>query len=36
MHDALLPVGMLEFTTKLTLVNLELKFKFHNNKVYFI
>ena len=36
MHDAPLPIGMLEFTSKLTFVSLELKFKFHSNKIYFI
>ena len=36
MHDAPLPTKRLEFTTKLILVNLELKFKFYNIQVYFL
>ena len=35
MCDAPLPIRRSEFTTKLTLVNLELKFKFHSIKVFF-
>ena len=35
MCDAPLPIGRLEFTTKLTLVDLELRFIFHSIKVYF-
>ena len=35
MCDAPLPIGRLEFTTKLTLVDLELRFIFHRIKVYF-
>ena len=36
MCDAPLPIGRLEFTTKLTLVDLELRSIFHSIKVYFI
>ena len=35
MCDASLPIGRSEFTTKLTLVNLELKLNFHSIKVFF-
>ena len=35
MCDAPLPIGRLEFTTKLTLIDLELRFIFHSIKVYF-
>ena len=35
MFDAPLPIGRLEFTTKLTLVDLELRFIFHIIKIYF-